>query len=411
MGAAVDAQRLLHGTVYVVRQLVGVPWWPWPWNFQWENQPGATNLWNFKWRFMWIYWASTCMLSFSFWIWGEGAESFPHGSAGCVPGRCPQHRTVQGASGDGCMAGAVKEMDPWKLQTLFNCWIVLQLIQSSIIIYLNRSRPLPFYHLASFFTWEPAGIMSVACRCPQPHDQRRHPMRSLWQVPLVFSMLSPCQAWCYSNIACQYWQFSQTEGCFVDAPMLSKTLVPYPLTTSALSSGADAHNIIAGAGPKNKQTLMNRFTGLLYAVMSAWATTPRLIYLGVPFIHPGLMKTIWWRWCECLSAAGHVGNWCRSSVRLKENTSITTAPTEPLQMWMMPPAFSAMRRPTWPFAGTKVLHVAGLGWWLVCCWPWFWPWLALQPDCRSFTRRHSRHAFARSERFDLRRPGHKTIQR
>ena len=30
MGAAVDAQRLLHGTVYVVRQLVGVPWWPWP---------------------------------------------------------------------------------------------------------------------------------------------------------------------------------------------------------------------------------------------------------------------------------------------------------------------------------------------------------------------------------------------
>eukprot|EP00435_Cladocopium_sp_Y103_P034036 s1336_g8.t1 len=57
-----------------------------------------------------------------------------------------------------------------------------------------------------------------------------------------------CKAWCYSNIACQYWQFSQTEGCLVDAPMLSKTLVPYPLTTSALSSGADAHNIIAGAG-------------------------------------------------------------------------------------------------------------------------------------------------------------------
>ncbi|CAL1139961.1 unnamed protein product [Cladocopium goreaui] len=55
-----------------------------------------------------------------------------------------------------------------------------------------------------------------------------------------------CKAWCYSNIACQYWQFSQTEGCLVDAPMLSKTLVPYPLTTSALSSGADAHNIIAG---------------------------------------------------------------------------------------------------------------------------------------------------------------------
>lgn len=31
--APVDAQRLLHGTVYVVRQLVGVPWrlekWPW----------------------------------------------------------------------------------------------------------------------------------------------------------------------------------------------------------------------------------------------------------------------------------------------------------------------------------------------------------------------------------------------
>ena len=62
-------------------------------------------------------------------FWGEGAESFPHGSAGCIPGfRCLQHRTVQGVSGDGCMAGAVKEMDPWKLPILFNCWIVFQLI-------------------------------------------------------------------------------------------------------------------------------------------------------------------------------------------------------------------------------------------------------------------------------------------
>lgn len=62
------------------------------------------------------------------------------------------------------------------------------------------------------------------------------------------------EAWCYSNIACQYWQFSQTEGCLVDAPMLSKTFVPYPLTTAALSSGtSEAHNIIAGLGCSQKK--------------------------------------------------------------------------------------------------------------------------------------------------------------
>ena len=61
----------------------------------------------------------------------------------------------------------------------------------------------------------------------------------------LFSGEMKPQAWCYSNIACQYWQFSQTGGCFVDAPMLSKThVVQYPLTTAALTT--DATDIIAG---------------------------------------------------------------------------------------------------------------------------------------------------------------------
>jgi len=77
-------------------------------------------------------------------------------------------------------------------------------------------------------------------------------VRNLFQLEADASGVSAlrieqCKAWCYSNIACQYWQFSQTEGCLVDAPMLSKTFVPYPLTTAGLSSGtSEAHNIIAG---------------------------------------------------------------------------------------------------------------------------------------------------------------------
>lgn len=38
--------------------------------------------------------------------------------------------------------------------------------------------------------------------------------------------------------------------------MLSKTFVPYPLTTAALSSGtSEAHNIIAGLGCSQKKNL------------------------------------------------------------------------------------------------------------------------------------------------------------
>ena len=58
--------------------------------------------------------------------------------------------------------------------------------------------------------------------------------------------IEQCKAWCYSNIVCQYWQFSQVEGCFVDAPMLSKRTVPYPLTTASLLENGDSSNIIAG---------------------------------------------------------------------------------------------------------------------------------------------------------------------
>lgn len=64
-----------------------------------------------------------------------------------------------------------------------------------------------------------------------------------------------CKDWCYSDIACDYWQFSQSDGCFVDAPMLS-TLngeqtskpVQYPLTTDGgMSVGtAEASSMIAG---------------------------------------------------------------------------------------------------------------------------------------------------------------------
>ena len=40
----------------------------------------------------------------------------------------------------------------------------------------------------------------------------------------------------------------------MDAPMLSKTFVPYPLTTADLSSGtAEAHNIIAGLGDSDEK--------------------------------------------------------------------------------------------------------------------------------------------------------------
>lgn len=80
--------------------------------------------------------------------------------------------------------------------------------------------------------------------------QREVKLENLFRLePEAFDSLSieRCKAWCYSSIACQYWQFSETQGCFVDAPMLSKTLVPYPLTTAALASGTpESSNMIAG---------------------------------------------------------------------------------------------------------------------------------------------------------------------
>eukprot|EP00931_Biecheleriopsis_adriatica_P025779 TRINITY_DN15759_c0_g1_i1.p1 TRINITY_DN15759_c0_g1~~TRINITY_DN15759_c0_g1_i1.p1 ORF type:complete len:374 (+),score=55.36 TRINITY_DN15759_c0_g1_i1:16-1137(+) len=60
--------------------------------------------------------------------------------------------------------------------------------------------------------------------------------------------ITRCRDWCYSNIACEYWQYSTTGGCFVDAPMLGRKgdkTVQYPLTTNGGVS-ANAQDMIAG---------------------------------------------------------------------------------------------------------------------------------------------------------------------
>ena len=50
----------------------------------------------------------------------------------------------------------------------------------------------------------------------------------------------------------------------MDAPMLSKTFVPYPLTTADLSSGtAEAHNIIAGLGDSDEKPSENATPNLV----------------------------------------------------------------------------------------------------------------------------------------------------
>lgn len=63
-----------------------------------------------------------------------------------------------------------------------------------------------------------------------------------------------CQAWCYSSLQCQYWQYGQ-GGCWVDAPMYTtnkgqnlNSMVQYPLTTPAgiTNIGAIAQSMIAG---------------------------------------------------------------------------------------------------------------------------------------------------------------------
>jgi hypothetical protein len=59
-----------------------------------------------------------------------------------------------------------------------------------------------------------------------------------------------CKAWCYSIISCDFWQFSASKGCFIDAPMLStqkgafpQNVVSYPLTAADVTQDPD---IIAG---------------------------------------------------------------------------------------------------------------------------------------------------------------------
>eukprot|EP00442_Polarella_glacialis_P009833 CAMPEP_0115080148 /NCGR_PEP_ID=MMETSP0227-20121206/18516_1 /TAXON_ID=89957 /ORGANISM="Polarella glacialis, Strain CCMP 1383" /LENGTH=478 /DNA_ID=CAMNT_0002467757 /DNA_START=64 /DNA_END=1500 /DNA_ORIENTATION=+ len=58
-----------------------------------------------------------------------------------------------------------------------------------------------------------------------------------------------CRDWCYSDIGCAYWQYSTTNGCYVDAPMWTKEKVTpqYPMTSSGLTVGTpEAESIIAG---------------------------------------------------------------------------------------------------------------------------------------------------------------------
>jgi len=57
--------------------------------------------------------------------------------------------------------------------------------------------------------------------------------------------INRCQAWCYSDIGCEYWQFSDATGCEVDWPIMSTVhgtdpskQVQYPLTTSGTVADA-----------------------------------------------------------------------------------------------------------------------------------------------------------------------------
>eukprot|EP00933_Yihiella_yeosuensis_P040625 TRINITY_DN3495_c0_g1_i1.p1 TRINITY_DN3495_c0_g1~~TRINITY_DN3495_c0_g1_i1.p1 ORF type:complete len:538 (-),score=107.37 TRINITY_DN3495_c0_g1_i1:266-1879(-) len=81
-------------------------------------------------------------------------------------------------------------------------------------------------------------------------------VRNLYKIGIepggvdVAANVQRCKGWCYSVISCNYWQYSNKDGCFVDAPMLStkggKNLanqVPYPLTTADTATAAD---MIAG---------------------------------------------------------------------------------------------------------------------------------------------------------------------
>lgn len=68
-------------------------------------------------------------------------------------------------------------------------------------------------------------------------------VNNLWQMGMFqtgdqYSSMLRCKSWCYSNIACEYWQYGP-GGCWLDAPMFStqhgaepQLVVQYPLTTN-----------------------------------------------------------------------------------------------------------------------------------------------------------------------------------
>lgn len=69
-------------------------------------------------------------------------------------------------------------------------------------------------------------------------------------VTNAVSDLKRCQAWCYSNIGCEYWLYSKTSGCWVDAPFYTTKqgkdmtkVVQYPLTIGGANQDP---SVIAG---------------------------------------------------------------------------------------------------------------------------------------------------------------------
>lgn len=61
-----------------------------------------------------------------------------------------------------------------------------------------------------------------------------------------------CRNDCYSNLECEYWQYSKTAGCYVENSIMKlgpsqSTMVQYPLTRQAWTASTNpAHNVIAG---------------------------------------------------------------------------------------------------------------------------------------------------------------------
>jgi hypothetical protein len=57
--------------------------------------------------------------------------------------------------------------------------------------------------------------------------------------------IDACKALCYSDIACNYWTYSTSDGCFVEDPPMHQ--VAYPLTRDDINHHSDfARSVVAG---------------------------------------------------------------------------------------------------------------------------------------------------------------------